>query len=340
MGVLSKIYGQDGERDIQALLVNSKIRVVEETGYDNWNGGQWGHDVFLQAPEDLIVPFIRDKQSVQSKIRQDLNEIADVPDEFVSDVYLEIEDDQNSDWREQSGLLSGPQKRVSPTSEQRIWIPGLFRVFLSHKTEVKREVAQIKEDMLGYGASCFVAHEDIHPTQEWQAEIESALASADAFVAVLTKDFHDSFWTDQEVGYALARGIPIIALRLGRDPYGFIGKFQALNCTWESAPFEIMKILIKQDRMVAAYASSLEKVRSFNEANALADLLPHIERIGEESANLLVTAYNNNAEVRGAFAFNGGKPASYGAGLIGHLQRLGVVGYSLGASRLIEREKS
>jgi hypothetical protein len=51
----------------------------------------------------------------------------------------------------------------------------------------------------------------------------------DGFVALLTTEFHDSDWTDQEVGYALARRVPIISVRMGRDPYGFLGKFQAAN---------------------------------------------------------------------------------------------------------------
>jgi hypothetical protein len=40
----------------------------------------------------------------------------------------------------------------------------------------------------------------------------------DASVAVMT----DSFTTaDQEVGFSVCRGVPIIALKWGTDPYGF-----------------------------------------------------------------------------------------------------------------------
>ena len=66
----------------------------------------------------------------------------------------------------------------------------------------------------------------------------------DAFVALLTEGFHDSLWTDQEVGFALSRGVPILAVRLGKDPYGFIGKFQALSCDWADAPKKIVGLLI------------------------------------------------------------------------------------------------
>ena len=325
LGLLSKVYGQDGERHLQELLVNAKVRIVEETDYENWNGGQWGHDIYLEIPENLLLPFVKEKQKIEERLRNDANQLNNVPNEYIANIHLDTEDDPQIDWREESGLLIARKKRVPAEAESRIWREGAFRVFLSHKTEVKIKVAALKESLAPFGVSSFVAHEDIHATQEWQSEIESALSTADAFIAILTEKFHESFWTDQEVGYALARGIPIIALRLGRDPYGFIGKFQALSCEWETAPLETMKILIKQDRMVAAYAEAAKKVRSFGESNTLSQLLPFIDRISKDSAASLLDAYNTNGELRGGFGFNGAKPAPYGKGLDHHLKRLGIV---------------
>jgi hypothetical protein len=81
-----------------------------------------------------------------------------------------------------------------------------------------------------FSASGFVAHMDVRPTREWQEEIENTLATMHGFVTLMTPDYHDSDWADQEVGYAVAQGVPIIAVTLGQDRYGFIGKFQALTC--------------------------------------------------------------------------------------------------------------
>ena len=79
-----------------------------------------------------------------------------------------------------------------------------------------------------YSIAGFVAHEDIHPTMEWQAEIERALHTMDGFIAVHTQGFSNSFWTQQEVGFALGRGTKIISFKMGEDPTGFISKQQAL----------------------------------------------------------------------------------------------------------------
>jgi hypothetical protein len=79
-----------------------------------------------------------------------------------------------------------------------------------------------------WGVDGFVAHEDIEPTAEWKDVIEAALHSCDAMCALLTADFPKSPWCDQECGVVTARGIVIVPVDLGKKPYGFVNKFQAL----------------------------------------------------------------------------------------------------------------
>jgi hypothetical protein len=50
----------------------------------------------------------------------------------------------------------------------------------------------------------------------------------DAFLAIHTKGFSKSFWTQQEIGFAVARGVKIILFKMDEDPTGFISKHQAL----------------------------------------------------------------------------------------------------------------
>jgi hypothetical protein len=317
--VLSQLYATEGKRDLQEIVVNATYRVGDETEYDNWDGGITGYNLFLSIPSSLYVPILRKAGEVGTKIKEDLNAIKTIEREYVASVQIEMLPAGTGNWRGGSGLLLDGTRHVARDAEARIWVEG-YRVFLSHKSEVKVETAKFKEDLAKYGVSAFVAHEDIHPTKVWQDEIENALASCDAFVALLTKSFHESDWTDQEVGYAVARGIPIIAVRLGRDPYGFIGKFQGLRSDWDSAPFEIAKLLIKEDRMVAAYIQAVAQSRNFVDSNKLADLLPSIEKLSANAIDDLVNAHNGNLEVWGSFGFEGGK-YSY-PGLVKHLNRI------------------
>lgn len=119
-------------------------------------------------------------------------------------------------------------------SESKIWVPDHFRLFLSHISSVKVKITALQRSLRPYGISAFVAHEDIEPTKEWQDEIEKALLSMDALAAILTPGFHESKWTDQEVGVAVGRELLIIPIRRGLDPYGFIAKFQGLQTSGKS----------------------------------------------------------------------------------------------------------
>lgn len=123
----------------------------------------------------------------------------------------------------------GVASQLETTTEPTFWSTNSARVFLSHLASMKASVGELKQELLKLGISAFVAHEDIEPTKEWQTEIESALASMDGLVALLAPGFKDSNWCDQEVGVAIGRKLPIISVRLGLDPYGFIGKYQAVQ---------------------------------------------------------------------------------------------------------------
>ncbi|HMJ34823.1 MAG TPA: toll/interleukin-1 receptor domain-containing protein [Baekduia sp.] len=109
------------------------------------------------------------------------------------------------------------------------WSEGTLRVFVSHTTANKEVAGKLRDWMARVGIECFVAHTDIEPTREWQDVIESALRTCHVVVALLTDDFSKSRWCDQEVGFAVGRGILIVPVRLGVDPYGFIGKVQGLT---------------------------------------------------------------------------------------------------------------
>jgi hypothetical protein len=322
LAALSKFYAQEGKRQLQEIVVNSQTRVHAGWSSDNWNGGTYGHALYLVVPAALFLSAAKKRTAIQTQIKEDLNNLHNVQNEFVEEVFLEMEAENNLEWRKDSGLLIAAQRVVAAAATKRIWGGDGFRLFLSHKSEVKKQTAELKESLLVYGISAFVAHADIRPTKAWQDEIENGLATMDAFVALMTDKFHESDWTDQEVGFAIARGVPIIAVKLGRDPYGFIGKFQALISSWATAAEKIAGVLIKHDRMLNAYIKALHRCCQFDEGNRLAAVLPEIDQLTDEQADALISAFNQNVEVSGSFGFNGAKPRLYGDGLLAHLQRL------------------
>jgi hypothetical protein len=168
LAALSKMYGQEGYKKLEEIIVNSQIRVHEEWSSDRWNGGTYGHALYLNIPEVLFLSLVKQKVDFQNRIRDDLNKIHNVQNEFIEDVFIEMEIQEEHDWRKESGLLLTCQRIVVPEVQNRIWGNEGYRLFLSHKAEVKKETATLKKKLSLLGVSCFVAHEDIHPTREWQ----------------------------------------------------------------------------------------------------------------------------------------------------------------------------
>jgi TIR domain len=172
-------------------------------------------------------------------------------------------------------------RRVDPP----FWRKGMLRLFISHLAAHHVFCAELQEALIGYGISCFVAHNDIEPTSEWQTQIETALATSDVLVALLHENFHASNWTDQEIGFAMGRGIPAFAVRFDQDPYGFIGRFQAFSGKGKSAAtlaVELFDACRKnkqtQRRMSEVLVGLFERSSSFAAAKANIGYLEELEQ--------------------------------------------------------------
>jgi len=108
------------------------------------------------------------------------------------------------------------------------WDEGYYKLFLSHTSANKALAKEIRDRLRLFGIDAFVAHEDIKPTKEWEEEIERALSTCDGMLAMVTPDFIESEFCDQEVGYAMGRGLLVVALMRGAKPYGFVSKWQGM----------------------------------------------------------------------------------------------------------------
>ena len=74
----------------------------------------------------------------------------------------------------------------------------------------------------------FVAQHDIESGKKWHDEIKNNLKESQVFLAIITKEYHNSSYADQEVGMALARNIHIIPISLdGSMPKGFLHEIHA-----------------------------------------------------------------------------------------------------------------
>ena len=218
--------------------------------------------------------------------------LADAPDELIAKIADELEIDH---------AISGSQG-----ADSKFWVPGHLRIFISHVSTHKVTASNLQHALKKYAISSFVAHEDIEPTKEWLVEIEKALFSMDALIAIITPDFANSHWTDHEVGIAVGRQALVIPIRKGADPYGFIGKFQGLQSrgkTVSQVAQEVFQTLLvnskTRDRLFGALVRQLLVVGSQDDANHWLQLLEEQDEIPRTHIEKLQATVADNRTLMG-----------------------------------------
>ncbi len=192
--------------------------------------------------------------------------------------------------------------------EPEFWDDGMFRLFISHLADKKKTAANIQAALRYYGISSFVAHSDIMPTTEWEDQIELALSTCDALIALLHDKFHESNWTDQEIGFAMGRGVPVFSVSFVQTPYGFIGRFQAFNGNNKSAgdlANEIFDAFRKnkqtQSRMSGIMVKQFEESNTFRESKERIGYLEELEVWEPSFSKRILAANDNNSQVSGSW---------------------------------------
>lgn len=203
---------------------------------------------------------------------------------------------------------AAPSPKGPALVEASFWKKRMFRLFLSHLATYRKYAADLQNELLSYGISAFVAHNDIEPTSEWQTQIEIALATCDGLVALLHEKFHESKWTDQEIGFAMGRQVPTFSVRLGETPYGFISKFQAFNgngkapVTMAGEIFEsFRKNKQTQQKMAEVVVRMFENAQSFADAKRVMGYLEQLEVWEPSFSGRIEDAVQLNNQVEGSF---------------------------------------
>lgn len=179
---------------------------------------------------------------------------------------------------------------------------------LWHLAAHREYAGALKDALAPFGVSAFVAHSDIKPTAEWQDEILTALATSDALIALMHKGFKDSDWTDQEVGFAMGRGVPTFAVRFDQTPYGFIGRFQAFNGNGAQPQemarqiFDALRVHKQTERKMAeVLVARFERSSSFQAAKDNLQLLQDLTYWTQGFSDRVQKAVETNSQVADAW---------------------------------------
>lgn len=177
-----------------------------------------------------------------------------------------------------------------------------LNAFISYSTNDKLIGRKIKDILDRFNIEGFLAHDDIHVSEEWKQRIVDELNKADIFISLLSEHFKKSEWTSQELGIAYFRNILIIPLKLDdTNPFGFINHIQGKSVNSDNI---LLSYLIKpildrfHEYMIATVIGKLSKAGSFRYAESIMELLvPHFNEFQKENTEKFVDASIENGQV-------------------------------------------
>ncbi|MEA3009922.1 MAG: hypothetical protein QOJ91_1614 [Sphingomonadales bacterium] len=305
---LQLTYQNTGNRRFSEIILHCYYTTVEDAAYDNWNGGMYGHDVVLFLPiETLSLVGLDELEDVRKRLLDDLNKLAQgIDNEWFNALRLDLNDDSDPEY--QRAVPFSKKLPVNPDTLD-FWKPGLARVFVSHRDDYKAEARELGEALEEYGISCFIAHDTIRPLAEWRDQIMKGLETMEAMIVFLTDDLQESHWCQQEVGFALGKGTPIVPLKLGsKDPPGFISHLQALRGSMTN-PFAAAKGLFpiigaglgRQERLNEMLVTSFCESPSYTDAKSRFDrMAASVKVLAESQLQQIIDAFAKNSQLYGA----------------------------------------
>ncbi|MCC4256993.1 toll/interleukin-1 receptor domain-containing protein [Sphingobium lactosutens] len=286
----------------QQMVHSCRYLIHEQTAWDNLDGGIDGHDVVFFLPEEVMeqIPLSREEK-FRNVLASDLSSIMPRSvGEYINDIRFVLADEGDIEFQRAIPFTTKP---VTNPDSLAFWTPGQIRLFISHRDGQKAGAHKLAAALKTYGISSFVAHDTIGPMKKWQREILSGLETMEVFLTYLTDDFGESLWCQQEIGFALGKGIPIVSLKLEKaDPPGFIGDTQALKGDLDSpedSAAQLYTIITKalnagdrlQDGLIAAFVASDDFDQARSRFNRMKE---NVESLTEAQVDAIVQGYAEN----------------------------------------------
>lgn len=277
------------DRDLASAFMDNNIDEIWQE-HENWNGGIDTYLIKLNLPLEVYFK-LKDTERLEEAER---NIASFYEDMLKGDESIRL-----------SGVAISPRDdshiNFGNNNNDSMWQPGYFRLFISHVSAYKESASNMKNSLALYGIDCFVAHEDITPSKEWEIEIENGLFTMDALCAIVVPEFSGSQWCDQEVGIALGQHKLVLSINKGANPYGFFGKLQALKSkkTASEMASDVWKVIANNDRTKDLYSEKLIglllNAKNDPICKDLLDVLPTYENIDKRHIEYFHRHYNENS---------------------------------------------
>ncbi len=173
-------------------------------------------------------------------------------------------------------------------------------IFISHSTKNEDVAKEIRDELEKKHYKCFLSSDDLEADDDWHDEIWKALIGSHAFLGIVTKEFYESAFCQQELGAALAfpNKPRLLILHDATKPPGFAARFQAckrskLFVTLDTKPrYRTVR--------VEAWITAARSVTSYKNANEAHDRFSgEWDSMSQDEKLRWLLAAAGNSQVRG-----------------------------------------
>ncbi|MBB1057855.1 TIR domain-containing protein [Dietzia sp. B19] len=181
---------------------------------------------------------------------------------------------------------------------------GPLILFASHVSGHRKEVYEVAGELGKFNIELFVAHDSISVDEPWRDEIEKSLNTSHGGVLFLHPTFSKSVWCQQETGWMLGRGLPVLRLLKGEAPVAFANTLQGAE-VGSLAPAEIAELIaewaVKKPQLALNLGESLVHAMrnsgSFDQTDSIWHHLRMVRTLTTPQCTVLLEAAKNNTQV-------------------------------------------
>lgn len=191
-----------------------------------------------------------------------------------------------------------------------------MRVFLSyHEDEKGDECAQVlREELAILGIDATMAKHSIKPGASWAQAIRDHLANSSALLCIASQGYTESPWCQQEIGWAIGRGIPALWVRYDSKEHsaGFLMDKQELIVTDPSSQAEIAREIgtwlatqeKTREEARATFIRALADSSTYRQTRDIVHVLATLDSLTDDEWQQIDDAAATNRQVREAHPYS------------------------------------
>ena len=200
---LAQVYAMQGKRREVELLAKAKVE-VEQTDYDNWNGGTYGYRVVLRLQAPHYAQIDEDRDALEKDLSDRMGPLLHgYENEFISSVRITLEIENDVNWRKNAlrWLATADEGALRTTTRK-----GKYDVFISHASEDKASLVRpLAKTLAQHGFRVWYDEFELSVGDSLSKSIDHGLANSSYGIVVLSKAFFAKNWPQYELEGLTAR---------------------------------------------------------------------------------------------------------------------------------------